>query len=74
MSWQDTVYVTIRASEPVRLAGGPLFAVARLVSRGYLGPLVFTAHYDDEWEFAMHDLVFVSEPLVAMSEQLELER
>lgn len=57
----------------MRLAGGPLFAVARLVSRGHLGPLVFTAHYDDHWEFTMHDLVFVSEPLVAMSEQLELE-
>ena len=74
MSWQDTVYVKVQAAEPVRLAGGPLFAVARLVSRGNLGPLVFTAHYDDHWEFTTHDLVFVSKPLVAMSEQLELEK
>jgi hypothetical protein len=58
----------------LRLAGGLLFAVARLVSEGNLGPLVFSAHYDDHWEFTTHDLVFVSEPLVAVSEQLKLKR
>ena len=61
------------ASGAMFLAGAPLFAVARVVSAGSAGaamPLTFSAHFDDHWEFTTHELVFVTEPSVAVSEQL----
>ena len=47
--------------------------VARVVSTGPAGaamPLRFSAHYDDHWEYATHELVFVTEMATAEVEQL----
>ena len=63
----------ICVSGAVSLAGAPLFAVARVASAGSAGaamPLTFSAHFDDNWEFTTHELVFVTEPSVAQSELL----
>lgn len=49
-------------------AGGPLFAVGRVVSAGPAGastPLTFSAHYDNHWDFTTHELVFVIKSLGA---------
>ena len=47
--------------------------VARVVSTGPVGaamPLTFSAHYDDHWEYATHELVFMTEMASADVERL----
>ena len=57
----------------VHTAGEALLVVARVVSTGPAGaarPLRFSAHYDDHWAFATHELVFVTEMTSAEVEEL----
>ena len=58
------------------LAGAALSVIAQITTmppkdpEKEFPPLTFRAYYDDHWEFCTHELVFLSEPLVAELDEL----